>query len=88
MFRSDGTPIYRRDCRDLGKRWVEETHYPVWIRRDLAAGVAPGAFLRVTGSGAKHAGTEAYAALPVEVWDSKARRQLRAVLGVPFAGGR
>ena len=80
QFRPDGTVIYEKNCTYGGEQWVERTHDPIWVPAEVAAGLAPGTFVRSAGSIERHG--DAWDSIPVEVWATKDRTKLVAYLGL------
>ncbi len=80
-FYADGTPYYEQNCKDRGMEWVESKHEEVWIRAELAGGIAPGTFLISASTTADRHG-DAWDSLPFEVWKDKEREKLVAFYGV------
>jgi len=85
QIKPDGTLVYDRKCKYVGKEWVENTHYPVWVAGDLAASIKPGTFVRLFSGGGQHKATKAQISVPIEVWDSKDRKRLMSYVAVPLA---
>lgn len=82
LFSSDGTPVYHRDCRNTGNK-VERssTAEPFWTWATMASGIAPGTFVRYRTGTTQEGGV--FEGIPVDVWASRERKQLIAVMGMP-----
>ena len=64
---SDGTLVYRKVCRDLGKKWAERVPEPIVVPASCKAGLAVGHSI-----GEEHG-------IPVEVYADKAGKRRLAL---------
>ena len=69
---SDGTLVYRKVCRDLGKKWAERVPQPIVVPASCKAGLAVGHSI-----GEEHG-------IPVEVYADRAGKRLLALACLPL----
>jgi len=81
MFAHDGRPIYDRNCKPTGLKWVDESPDPIVITEDLAGGIAPGTMI-VFAVVPYNNGDRT--AMPLEVYADKTGKKLVNFFGIPL----